>query len=117
MAEFTSSRENGHKRPRGYAPWRPQTKTRALLEAVEEVLDEYSEHLPLTVRQIFYRLVGTIGYPKDENAYARLCEHLVRARRARLIPFGSIRDDGETTFVSEWFESGRLLGRRRAAHP
>ncbi len=60
---------------------------------------EYPEHLPLTVRQIFYRLVGAHGYAKTENAYSRLGEHVNRGRRAGLIQFEAIRDDGAT--VSE----------------
>jgi hypothetical protein len=90
-------------RPRGYAGWRPHRKTEALLEQVDEVLVEYENYLPLTVRQIFYRLVGQYGYPKDELAYGRLCEHLNRARRARMIPFASIRDDGVTLMGSRWY--------------
>lgn len=81
-------------RPKGYADWKPKAETVELIEAVENVLREYQEHLPLTVRQIFYRLVGQYGYEKTERAYSRLCEHLVRARRAGMIPFSSIRDDG-----------------------
>jgi hypothetical protein len=82
-------------RPRGYIEsYRPQAATRALLEQVRAVLHEYREALPLTCRQVFYRLVGKYEYPKDERAYARLCEHLNRARRARWIPFEAIRDDG-----------------------
>jgi hypothetical protein len=92
--EFTASRENGHRRPKGYADWRPQAKTRILLDQVQEILAEYDDYLPLTVRQIFYRLVGVYGFEKTENAYERLGNHLVRARRARLIPFWAIRDDG-----------------------
>jgi hypothetical protein len=38
--------------------------------------------------------VGTHGYPKTEAAYKKLCEHMVRARRAKMIPFDNIRDDG-----------------------
>ncbi len=48
----------------------------------------------MTARQIFYRLVGAYGYPKTEGAYSSLTEHLVRARRAKMIPFDHIRDDG-----------------------
>lgn len=81
-------------RPRGYADWNPKAETLDLIDAVQVVLDEYRDHLPLTVRQIFYRLVGSIDYEKTERAYARLCEHLVRARRAQIIPFDAIRDDG-----------------------
>jgi hypothetical protein len=87
MSEFTAGRENGRRRPRGYADWRPQRKTRELLGRVEEVLSAYDEHLPLTVRQVHYLLVSGYGYPKTEAEYKRLAEHLVRARRARMIPF------------------------------
>jgi hypothetical protein len=65
-----------------------------MLGAVQAVLDEYVDHLPLTIRQIFYRLVGARGYAKTEQAYARLCETLNRARRAGMISFTAIRDDG-----------------------
>jgi hypothetical protein len=104
MSDFTSGRENGrYGRPRGYAAWKPQKKTRVLLGQVDDVLAEYRRYLPLTIRQIFYRLVGAHGYPKDENAYDRLCEKLNRARRAKLISFRAIRDDGVSVIASRWF--------------
>jgi len=83
-------------RPRGFAPWRPQAKTEALLEDVRAVLEEYAEHLPITGRQLFYRLVGRFEYPKDERSYERLLNALNLGRRSGLIPFESIRDDGAT---------------------
>ena len=46
-----------HKRPKGYAPWRPQNKTVRLIRQVKQALYEYQAYLPLTARQIFYRLV------------------------------------------------------------
>ena len=101
----TARRNNGRRRPRGYAGWRPRPHTRALLAQVEEILAEYGDHLPLTVRQIFYRLVAAHGYEKTERGYARLCEALVRARRARLIQFDHIRDDGVVTISMDWFAS------------
>jgi hypothetical protein len=67
------------------------------------VLDEYRDYLPLTVRQVFYRLVGAFGYEKTELAYARLGDHLVNARRARVIPFNAIRDDGAVVMRAEHF--------------
>ncbi len=80
-------------RVRGLAPWQPRPDTCTLLEAVRAVLAEYADFLPLTLRQIFYRLVGAHGYDKTETAYARLGEALNRARRAGLIAFDAIRDD------------------------
>jgi len=99
----TTRRENGRKRPRGYADWRPQAKSRELLADVEGVLVEYEDHLPLSVRQIFYRLVATRGYEKTENAYDRLAELMVRARRARRIDFDAIRDDGVVTVRRNYY--------------
>src|SRR5215217_8590742 len=95
FADYVREIKKGtHKRPKGYAPWRPQNKTVRLVRQVKQVLEEYQAYLPLTARQIFYRLVGTHGYPKTEAAYKKLCEHMVRARRAKMIPFDNIRDDG-----------------------
>jgi hypothetical protein len=42
-------------------------------------------------------LVAAFAYEKSEAAYRRLAEHLVRARRAKLIDFDAIRDDGIVT--------------------
>lgn len=81
-------------RVRGLAEWRPQAHTLALLDHVKAILTEYANFLPLTLRQVFYRLVGTRGYDKTELAYSRLGEALNRARRASLISWDAIRDDG-----------------------
>jgi hypothetical protein len=82
-------------RPRGFiGGYNPRAKTRELLEQVEEVLATYEAELPLTARQVFYRLVATRDYPKNENGYARLQEHLANFRRAGVVAFEDIRDDG-----------------------
>lgn len=90
-------------RPRGFARWNPQPESIILLNQVGAVLDEYEKFLPLTVRQIFYRLVGQYGYDKTEQAYARLCEMLVRARRSGRIAFTAIRDDGTSGDAPQTF--------------
>lgn len=81
-------------RPRGFIDsWRPQKKTIIKLEAVETILDEYSLYLPLTIRQIFYRLVGKSIIGKTDKEYKNLCEMLGMARRSRRISMDVIRDD------------------------
>jgi hypothetical protein len=90
MADFRAL----HGRPRGFVPWKPRAETELVIIAVREVLEEYRDHLPLSLRQVFYRLVATRGFPKTERDYSRLGEYLNRARRARLIDFDAIRDDG-----------------------
>lgn len=92
-------------RPRGFADWNPRPDTMALVAQVQGVLDEYAAHLPLTVRQVFYRLVGTQGFDKTERAYARLCETVGRARRAGLLPFAAFRDDGGSRHEGAGYDS------------
>lgn len=92
-------------RVRGLAPWTPRAKTLPLLESVNEILAQYADQLPLTLRQVFYRLVAAYLYDKTENAYARLGETLNRARRAGVVPFEAIRDDGATALWPREFLS------------
>jgi hypothetical protein len=98
---YSTQKDKG--RPKGYAKWNLQKKTKVLMAQVQAILDEYEAELPLTARQIFYRLVGKYGYPKTEGAYESLTNHLVRARRSRVIPFESIRDDGASVLEGKFF--------------
>jgi hypothetical protein len=91
-----SGRAYKRTRVRGFAEWSPRAASRVLVDQVLAILEEYRDYLPMTARQVFYRLVGAHDYPKDERAYDRLIELLNRARRARLIPMHAIRDDGAT---------------------
>jgi len=67
------------------------------------ILDEYEDFLPLTCDRSFYRMVGLHGYPKNDLAADRLYELLGKARRARMIPFEAIRDDGAIQETGNWF--------------
>jgi hypothetical protein len=119
QSELLGGAERVRTRVRGFAPWTPRADTLELLERVQGVFGEYVDYLPLTIRQIFYRLVGRYEYEKTERAYARLCEHLNRARRARLIPMAAIRDDGTTSIApNAWDSAEQFLEvvRRRAAN-
>lgn len=90
-------------RPRGFAEYRPQAAARALIDAVRVVLDDYADHLPLTLRQVFYRLVATGKLGKTERDYDRLGDVLNRARRGGWIPFAALRDDGITRAGGQGF--------------
>ena len=64
-----------------------------IIGRVKDIIAEYAQRL--TIRQIFYRLVGKYSYEKTEQAYNRLGEYLNRARRAGYLDWESFRDDGE----------------------
>jgi hypothetical protein len=62
---------------------------------IQAVLAEYVDHLPLTVRQIFYRLIGAYAYPKTDFFSGQVLGAVHRARRAGIVPFDAI---GMTAF-------------------
>ena len=93
-------------RARGFIEaWHPRAETWELLSRIRQVLDEYVEQLPLTLRQIFYILVGRHAYEKTERAYERLCETLNKARRAKVVDMDAVRDDGFTNEIPNFFGS------------
>jgi hypothetical protein len=81
---------------RGYITWRPNRRTSAKLDAVLEVLATYHDQLPLTLRQLYYVLVAKLIIDKTKQEYAQLGYLVSKARRARIIPFEHIHDQGST---------------------
>jgi hypothetical protein len=80
---------------RGYlADWRPKGKTEIMLGQVKSILEEYADNLPLTIRQIYYRVIGEFRHPKGKEFERSLYTLLDNARRAEEIKFRHIRDDG-----------------------
>jgi hypothetical protein len=77
---------------RGYITWKPYDQNRRRLAATLAIFQEYREYLPLTVRQIYYRLVGRGVIGKDD--VRPIYTLLVKARKAKVIPFEWVRDDG-----------------------
>ena len=62
---------------------------------MQTILSEYvPTYVPMTLRQIFSRLVASVAFPKTELAYGKLSNHVTSARRAQPIPFEHFRDDG-----------------------
>lgn len=90
----------GSQRPRGFFEWTPRPDAAEVLGQVKAVLAAEDE--ALTARQIFYRLVARFGYDKTEQAYGRLCENLVKARRAQIISFHAIRDEKTDEHGGDW---------------
>lgn len=79
---------------RGYAKWDPKPDALHWVDCVRDVLEEFRDEWPLTVRQIFYRLVAVHDYTKTEAAYTKLTGIIGRARRAGMIKWNAIRDGG-----------------------
>lgn len=98
---------------RGYVEFNPTAETAYWLERAQLVVDDYRSSWPLTVRQVFYRMVAAHGFPKREADYKRLVGIIAKARRASLvgsdhgIPFAAIRDDRGRA-VDPFYYAGEL---------
>lgn len=92
---------------RGYAPYDPKPEAIHWINRTNEVLREYKDYWPLSVRQLFYRLVADHSYEKSETAYGRLTQIISRGRRAGYIPWDGVRDGGLGRSVDPtYFDSG-----------
>ncbi|GHG63690.1 hypothetical protein [Streptomyces griseocarneus] len=79
------------KRPRGPQPhWRPKRETLRVPAAVDTVLDRYHEHLPVSLRQLWYVLVSDGVMAKAERDYKRMCEYVGMARRSGRVPWDGL---------------------------
>lgn len=118
----------------GYVPYRPTNYAKSVLAAAKHVLVTYNAgSSPMTVRQVFYRLVAEFNYAKTEKAYGSLIGFIARSRRAyqarvidlmvedgfdyweardeadgdaTLIPFEFIRDEKGQSTASHFYEDG-----------
>lgn len=59
-------------------------------EAVKAILDEYSD--AITIRHLFYRLVGKGAIQKTEDEYSKLCRQLAKWRKNGEIAYGNFVD-------------------------
>ena len=77
-----------------------QGKTLQLIEAARLELDQYH---PMTLRQVFYRLVSGLVLENTEASYKRLSRVLVQARQEGMIPWEWLEDRlREPRHVSMW---------------
>lgn len=67
----------------GYPAYRPTPKGREILRASFQILSQYEAwESPMTVRQVFYRLIAGYKYGKTEKNYQALINYISRSRRA-----------------------------------
>jgi hypothetical protein len=91
---------------RGYVDdWKPQRKTHIMIGQIKDILEEYPEHLPLTCRQVYYRMIAKYRHPKGDSFRDSLYRVLNLARRSQMIEFEDIRDDGILGGGWRWFDN------------
>lgn len=86
---------------------RTKTDIDNLLNEVHRILKEQDE--PITIRHLFYRLVGCDCIKKTEKEYHNLCNQLTKWRRDLLIPYSAFVDTSRTTLGTTGFDDIRDL--------
>ena len=64
----------------------------AKLDKVKEVLNQYREYWPLTLRQVYYQLVSKQFIENKDTEYKMLSKLLKYARIDKYIPWNAIED-------------------------
>ena len=98
-----------------------QRKTLDLFAAVNAILGQYDG--PLTLRQVFYRLVAAQQLENTRAAYCGLSKHLVNARLAGIVDDSRIVDRVRNTLrvpcwndLPDFLETVRQSYRRKSGH-
>jgi hypothetical protein len=74
-----------------------------LFSGVVNILGEYNERI--SIRHLFYRCANAGLIEKTENAYGQLRGHLVKWRRAKMIPYSAFIDGTRWHYGSEVFSN------------
>jgi hypothetical protein len=95
----------------GSSPTKQGRRTKADIEAIREAIyEELVAGRPMTVRQVFYRLVSRGAIAKTETEYkATVCRLLGTMRLARTVPFNWIADN------TRWMRKPKTYSGLRAA--
>lgn len=73
-----------------------------MLQAIRTILN--GEDGQITIRHLFYRLVGQRVIEKTEQAYKSLCSHLSKWRRSEEIPWSAFADNTRWHIRRETFD-------------
>jgi hypothetical protein len=63
-----------------------------LIPAIIDSLNELEDYWPLTLRQLYYRLVSKLIIPNNKNSYNALSKVMVRLRRFNIVSWEVIED-------------------------
>lgn len=74
-----------------------------LLQAILDIVD--AEESAITIRHLFYRLVGLEVIPKTERAYKTLCSHLSKWRKDGEVPWNAFSDSTRWHIAPPMFDS------------
>jgi hypothetical protein len=96
-----------------YKYWNPTDASLELVATSEDVIDDYANQgYTLTLRQLYYQLVGAAVIVNTERSYKNLGNLITKARMAGLIDWESIEDRGRNFMEPGTEEDLKSLIRR-----
>lgn len=85
----------------GYS-WKPRRESLELLVAAKDLLD--GSPRPMTVRQLYYRLVADLVIPNNIRSYQNLVGMLTKARKVDLLPLDKFVDRARAKVEPDGYE-------------
>src|SRR4030042_36258 len=85
-----TTRKCNRREPMRELSWTKHNKDK--LEKVQAILEELKPYYPLTLRQIYYQMVGSGFIPNNVSQYAMLSQLLSQARYDGFIPWEVMED-------------------------
>jgi len=76
-----------------------------LIPAIIDSLNELEDYWPLTLRQLYYRLVAKLIIPNNLNSYKKLSDVVTRLRRFEILPWEVIEDRTRKVSDKRGFQS------------
>lgn len=84
--------------------WNPRSSTKEIIEIIVKLVEQYD--IPLTVRQVHYKLVEIpeAHHPNTQSAYSKCSRILTKMRQAGLLDWDKIIDETRTIYKTESYE-------------
>jgi hypothetical protein len=85
-------------------------RAEAELAGIRAVLADLADYWPVTLRQVYYRLVAAGTIENNRGAYGKLSRTLTKARLDGLVPWAALEDRARSTLVSDgWADRGEFV--------
>ena len=89
-----------------FTVWHPNRNSRERLKLCQTILEEYkADNIVLTLRQLFYQLIGKDLIPNTQKEYKKLSTLLTKARESGRVDWSCIEDRIRRPLEWNWFNN------------
>jgi len=88
----------------------PRQRTIEYRHRVQQVIDDFKDYWPLTLRQVYYQLVAAGTIENNRNSYQKLSRNLSQARLDGSVPWEALEDRARSFFdLRGWHDDQQFI--------